>query len=78
MTDGMPTFGEDKFEEEVVKIKELILDDSKKLPPLEILIMGFLKDHCKATAHLFRRSMYRKAFIRLKHLEDLVYVTVRA
>lgn len=78
MADGMPNFGEDKFEEETVRIKELILDDSKQLPPIDVLIIGFVKDHCRETAVLFRRSMYRKAFVRLKHLEDLVYVTVRA
>lgn len=78
MTDIAPSFGDDKFEEEVVRIKELILDDSKQLPPIEILIVGFIKDHCKDISSLFRRSAFRKSFVKMKHLEDLIYVTVRA
>ena len=78
MVDTAPSFGEDKFEEEVLRIKELILDDSKQLPPIDILIVGFIKDHCREVSGLFRRSAFRKSFIKMKHLEDLIYVTVRA
>lgn len=78
MADPAPSFGDDHFEEEVVRIKELMIDDSKQLPPIDILILGFIKEHCRDISVLFRRSAFRKAFIKMKHLEDLVYVVVRA
>jgi hypothetical protein len=68
----------DPFEGEVAQMKGLISDDSKRLPDTDRVLTAFVKNNCTKSGELFRKGFYRRAFIHFKHLEDLLYIIIRA
>src|SRR3990167_347839 len=71
-------FAPDTFEEEIVKLKSSISDDSKFYCDKEQAYLEFIGDRCLETLDMFKKGKFKKTFIRLKYLEDLLYVIVRA
>jgi len=56
----------------------LISDNSKKLPEVELWLTKFVIENVRNSTSYFNRKIYRKAFIRYKHLEDLLFIMLRA
>lgn len=71
-------FGTETFEAEFVQLKNLISDNSKKLPEVELWLTKFVIENVRNSTSYFNRKIYRKAFIRYKHLEDLLFIMLRA
>lgn len=76
--EGMNEFAPDNFEEEIVRYKSAISDNSKYLCENLNAYLDFVRDRCAETQTLFLRAKFKRTFIRLKHLEDLLYVAIRA
>lgn len=62
------------FENEVIKLKNLINDDKKNLRLYESHLTNFQKDEIDNTDAILARKEIKKAFLRYKSLEELLIV----
>lgn len=71
-------FAPDNFEEDIVRYNTAIIDNSKHLCENLEAYLSFVRTSCVETQTLFLRAKFKRTFIRLKYLEDLLYVSIRA
>ena len=71
-------FQDDRFEQEVESMKKLISEESNELPKMELIIMSFVRDNCLKSHSFFNKKVFKQAFKRYKHIEDLMYLIIRA
>lgn len=66
------------FGTEIERIKSSIGTDTKQLPNQSIYIIQFIEQELEYTKYFSNRKEYKKAFLRLKSIEELIYIVVRA